>query len=121
MARLQHLPIWQMLSAFCWIEVPARLCCSTRRNPQSKAGYCLAQAGVNANVIQRASLHFESRLHTAAAAYVQGLHSLSMTSNLGQGSLQAFQIETYSDSESYSAHGESDQGIQWTICAAPAI
>ena len=37
------------------------------------------QAGVNASLLDEATLRFESRLHAAAAAYVHGLHSLPLT------------------------------------------
>lgn len=68
------------------------------------------QAGVDASVLQEATKHFESRLHTAAAMYVQALHSLPITSTVTQSTVQAPDTAADRDIEAYSAEAAHGTG-----------
>lgn len=68
------------------------------------------QAGVDASVLQEATKHFESRLHTAAAMYVQALHNLPITSAAVQSTVQAPDTAADRDLEAYSAEAAHGTG-----------
>ena len=68
------------------------------------------QAGVDASVMQLATDQFESRLHAAAAMYVQALHSLPVASSPPQVPEQSPQMVAVDDAASYSIQEGSDGG-----------
>ena len=68
------------------------------------------QAGVDASALQEATTHFESRLHTVAAMYVQALHSLPITSPVAQSTVHAIDTAADTDLEAYSAEAAYGTG-----------
>lgn len=66
--------------------------------------------------MQRATTAFESRLHAAAAMYVQALHHLPVASGPAETAMQALQVAADCTPESYSPQGEANGGMSMVSC-----
>ena len=71
--------------------------------------------------MQTATIVFESRLHAAAAMYVQALHHLPVAGEPAQIAAQAVQMTGNSDPESFGMQGGSSEGTHAVSCSGPCL